>query len=238
MSSKPIRVAIVVEGPTDYIVVRAAVRAMLPDREMEFTVLQPEVSAAFVPVGGETGLGWTGVYNWCRQTANEGGGAISGSALFSFHDLLVIQLDADVAGMTYRSGHINETVEDLPCERPCPEPSDTTNALRSVLLRWIGEAAVPRKTVLCVPSKSTDTWFLAGVCPNLKQVQRADWECRPNPDSQLGQLPKKTRFGKTGPDYQRRENTFTANWSQVRSRLPEAMRFETEFLAVVATIPP
>src|SRR3989339_58249 len=100
--SEPLRVALVVEGPTDCVVLSAAITSLLPDREVAFQVLQPEFSAAFGAVGGETGLGWAGVYRWCRQASREGGGRVSGSSLFQFHNLLIVQVDADVAGETYR----------------------------------------------------------------------------------------------------------------------------------------
>ena len=70
--SDPLRVAFVVEGPTDLIVLSAVIESLLPDVEIVPQYLQPEASAAFEAPGGATGLGWSGVYRWCRQTANEG----------------------------------------------------------------------------------------------------------------------------------------------------------------------
>ena len=56
--SEPLRVAAVVEGPTDSIVLSAAIESLLPGKEFEFQILQPELSAAFEAQGGELGLGW------------------------------------------------------------------------------------------------------------------------------------------------------------------------------------
>lgn len=101
--SDPIRVALAVEGPTDHIVLRAAIRSLLSGREVVFSHLQPLVSAAFQPVPGALAGRWGGVYLWCRQAAAEGGGQVSQSAVFLSCDILVVQVDADVAGMTYAS---------------------------------------------------------------------------------------------------------------------------------------
>jgi len=119
--SEPLRVAAAVEGPTDAIVFQAILRALLPDdAELVFQRLQPEGSAAF----GKTGAGWAGVYRWSRQSAGEGGGSVSGSSVLSHHDLLIVHVDADVAGNTYANGGIHDApLDDLPCEEPCPPPA-------------------------------------------------------------------------------------------------------------------
>lgn len=66
--SEPLRIAMVVEGPTDFIVLDAVISSLLPDREIELQSLQPEFSAAFQVQPGPTGLGWPGVYRWCRRS--------------------------------------------------------------------------------------------------------------------------------------------------------------------------
>jgi hypothetical protein len=113
--SRPLRIGLVVEGTTDGIVLRAAIKSLLPETELEFTTIQPDFSVAL----GGTGEGWSGVYRWCRQAASEGGGSVSGSIALLNHDALVIQIDADVAEETYQRGHIHdETAADLPCVEP------------------------------------------------------------------------------------------------------------------------
>ena len=194
--SDPLRVAAIVEGPTDSIVLAAAIESLLPGEEFEFQTLQPELSAAFEAPGGEMGLGWSGVYRWCRQAADEGGGCVSQASVFAFHDLLVVQMDADVAGMTYKSGRIEDESDDLPCEKPCPPASDTTDALRLVILRWMGETEVPDQLVLCTPSKSMEAWVMAALFPNNKVLARRGWECHADPAAQLGQQPTRQRIEK------------------------------------------
>ncbi|MGH9759403.1 MAG: hypothetical protein ACREAC_01035, partial [Blastocatellia bacterium] len=128
--SEPVRVALVVEGPTDSVVIEAAIARVLGGRPFVPVLLQPEGSLAF----GQHGGGWGGVYRWCRQTAERNGGRLAGDVVFDSYDILVIHLDADVAAERYSDANVQVIFHDLPCERPCPPPESTTNALRRVLL--------------------------------------------------------------------------------------------------------
>ena len=229
--SEPLRVAAAVEGPTDVIVFRAILGALLPDTDFVFQTLQPEGSAAFgsAPSSG-TGVGWVGVYRWSRQSACEGGGSVSGSSALSNHDVLIVHVDADVAGKKYADGNIRDApCEDLPCERPCPPPCETTDALRAVVLNWLGEHERPSRIVLCTPSKSIEAWVLAAVWPEGNVVRRDDWECRPSPEGQLAALPMHRRFRKRQDDYRRKQGDMERAWPEVSARLTEAARFEAEF---------
>ena len=233
--SDALRIAAVVEGPTDRIVLQAIVRALLPATDFEFQTLQPEGSLAFQPlqVAG-TGVGWVGVYRWSRQSAQEGGGSVSGSFALLNHDVLIVHVDADVANKTYGSGNIQDAPQDdLPCEEPCPPVSATTNALRAVILNWLGEGECPPQIILCTPSKNIETWVLAAVCPIHGLVPSEDWECRHNPEGQLATLPLMHRFQKSQNDYESKQDEITDTWPTVSARLEEAKRFEEEFLAAV-----
>ena len=226
--SEPLRIAAAVEGPTDAIVLRAILKAFLPDTDFVFQTLQPEGSVAF----GSTGAGWVGIYRWSRQSAREGGGSVSGSSALSNHDVLIVHVDADVAGKTYASGNVRDApCEDLPCEAPCPPPDETTNALRAVVLNWLGEHERPSRVVLCTPSKSIEAWVLAAVWPEGNVVRRDDWECRPDPERQLAALPKRRRFEKRPDDYEHKQSEIEEAWPTVSARLTEAARFEAEFLS-------
>ncbi len=118
--SEPLRIAAAVEGPTDAIVLQAILRALLPDTDFKFRMLQPEGSDAFDSAqSSSTGVGWVGVYRWSRQLLREGGGSVSGSSALSFHDVLIVHVDADVAGRKYTDGSIRDApCADLPCENP------------------------------------------------------------------------------------------------------------------------
>src|SRR5205085_10570829 len=92
--SDPLRIALVAEGPTDGVVIEAALRSMLSERPFVLTQIFPEGSISF----GQLGTGWAGVYRWCHQSAKRGNGRLQGDALvFQNYDLLILHLDADVA---------------------------------------------------------------------------------------------------------------------------------------------
>lgn len=228
--SEPLRVAAAVEGPTDAIVLQAILDRLLGDAEFELQILQPEGSVSFgAPRGG-----WGGVYRWCRQSVDEGGGSVSGSRVLSNHDLLIVHIDADVAGKTYASAGIRDTPrQDLPCNRPCPPPSATTNALRTVILAWLGESHCPSQVVLCTPSMNMDAWVVASVWPHNPVVIRGNWECHSDPISQLRTLPQGHRFGKHVSDYRAKQKEMSSGWPNVAATLTEAKRFETEFRATL-----
>src|SRR6266496_2182734 len=101
--SDPLRIALVAEGPTDGVVIEAALRAVLDERTFVLKQIFPEGSTSF----GELGSGWIGVYRWCHQSARRGNGALSRDKLvLQNFDLLILHLDADVAGFKYEDGTI------------------------------------------------------------------------------------------------------------------------------------
>ena len=233
--SEPLRVAVATEGPTDAIVLQAILKALLRNGEFVFQTVQPEGSAAFDSASFDrTGAGWAGVYRWIRQAVLEGDGSVSDSSVLSNHDVLIVQVDADVAGETYANGNIrNAPNDDLPCERPCPPPDSTTNALRDVILGWLGEHECPPGIVLCTPSRNIEAWVVAAVWPDNEVLRRGHWECHPRPDRQLAALPKQRRFMKRPHDYRRRQGEIEKAWPKVSAGLTEAARFEKELLGAM-----
>src|SRR5438876_12194878 len=116
--SEPARIGFVVEGPTDFVILESVVSQLLGAREYEPVAIRPLLSDAFAAVSGG---GWTEVYFWCRQTAAQAGGTVRNDPLFDTFDVLVIQLDADVAEKKYSDDQwITDAPGDLPCVRPCP----------------------------------------------------------------------------------------------------------------------
>ena len=233
--SDPLRVALVVEGPTDHIVIDAAMHAMLGRRRFILTQLQPEGSLAFGPLGG----GWGGVYRWCVQQAREGSGRLSMNRMLDRFDILIIHVDADVADDTYAAANITPRPVDLPlpCAQPCPPAAGTTNPLRAVILSWCGEAAPLERILLCVPSKSMEAWVVASLFPNDTAVisRTIPFECHPAPESRLGQQPKNVRFTKRQADYRAHSPRIRTEWQRIAGPggLEEAGRFRLEFLATV-----
>lgn len=228
-----LRVALVCEGPTDTIVINAAVTSLLGGRNFVLNQLQPEESIAF----GPTGTGWVGVYNWCQQAAEQGGGSVSGNPLFDTYDVLLIHLDADVAEMTYASGNIVTTATDLPCSMPCPPPSASTNNLRTAIISWLGERVTPPSTVFCTPSKSTEAWVLAALFPLDATVRSSRLECHHEPANLLSAKPARSRLVRPGKKirqrYQDKAGNVVGAWATVRKICTEAERFSTEFLVTI-----
>ncbi len=235
--SEPLRVAFVVEGTTDFILLKAIVSRLLRGRDFISQTLQPEISEAFQALPSEYGLGWPGVCKWCLSTAEEGRGRVSNSPLFLNHDLLIVQLDADVASKTYASAHDMEDPfpndPTLPCEEPCPPPSATTDRLRKLALRWMGERTLPPHSIICIPSKELETWVLVGLFPNDSVVKRGNnIECRDHPEVILQGKPKPRRLvshGRKVPEkYNEIAAEFALNWDRIAGKCSEAGRFNTE----------
>lgn len=240
--SSPVRIALVTEGITDYVVLKAAIESMLDGRSFILNSLQPEGSVAFAGAGnaGPLGGGWKGVYKWCLQSARRTGGSLSGDPLFIGHDLLVLHVDADVAGedpANHPRYPIPDLAGQLPCERPCPPPSATTGPLRAVMLSWLGETGAPPQTVLCTPSKSTEAWVMAACFPTDREMKRRGWECLSHPESRLGQQSKSQRFSKRQADYEKRQSELQARWPAIVAKLSEAARFQDDFTAAVQSLP-
>lgn len=232
--SESLRIALVAEGITDYVVIEAAIESMLNGKSFIPTYLQPEGSVAFTG-GGNAGIlggGWKGVYKWCLQACERGGGQLSDDPLFINYDLLILHLDADVAGEA-PDNSTPDLVGLLPCEKPCPPACATTDALQSVMLSWIGETQIPPKTVFCTPSKSTEAWIMAIFFPNDKEMIKKGWECHPKPENRLRQQPKNSRFSKNFADYDQRKSAIQTGWATAVNSLSEARRFQDDFFAVL-----
>lgn len=239
--SEPLSIAFVVEGKTDLIILKTVIGSLLEGRDFVHQVLQPEMSEAFKFEPDED-VGWPGVCRWCLQSAEQAGGKLSDNPLFSVHDLLIVQLDADVAEVRYSDGHVRDPFSSptLPCVRTCPPPSATTDCLRAVVLRWMGEETTPPQLVFCTPSKALETWILVGLFPKDRVAKRVDVECRRNPANTLQGKPVERRLVRSGKKnvdkYEELAPEFTANWNTVKSRCSEAARFEDDFLHALSQL--
>ncbi len=110
--SDTLRVALIAEGITDFVFLNSAVQSMLGDRSFDLKLLQPEESVAFTGMGaaGPLGGGWKGVRKWCMQAAERAGGALREDPLFVSYDILILHLDADVAG----NDPANDPIDPIP----------------------------------------------------------------------------------------------------------------------------
>ena len=236
--SSVVRVAAVAEGRTDRSVLNAAIAALVGARSYELRLLQPEDAAATAPFGALRPFGWAGVYRWCREVV-ERSGRLANDVTLQTYDIVILHLDADVAGCNYAEANIHDAPSptDLPCAEPCPPCSTTTNALRLVLLNWAGESTTPPKTVLCTPAQETEAWVLAALYPSDPIVEGGNLECTASPSNLLGAKPLSERLvrgrHKQLDRYIAREPDITRAWPTVRQICSEAERVSVDFIAVI-----
>ncbi len=230
-----LRIALVAEGPTDEIIIESALKAILPS-PFKISLLQPERTRSVL------GTGWGGVLKWCREFQARGAESLEDDPTMEFFDLIIIHIDADVAGKSYADygQEIAQAAQQggwglLPCSLPCPPPDATVDNMKTVLLSWLGIDKIGNKTVLCIPSKSSEAWLAAAVFPDNRDLSR-ELECAPNIGDRLAQLPKKLRFKKTIRNYQAHTSTVKAEWSRVRRLCSQAEIFSHSVDAVAAEI--
>ena len=221
------RIALVAEGLTDFIVIEAALKAILPEPFI-LTLLQPEATRP------DLGGGWGGVLKWCREFQSRGAATLESDPTLARFDLFIIHLDADVAGKSYADLAVTARADwgHLPCQRECPPPDNTVEALRAVLCSWLGNVQPTHTTVLCMPAQSTEAWLAAGVYPE-NATLLADVECTATMESRLGSLPKRTRIKKSGREYRTHVRTLVGNWASVREICSQADVFHCSVLNAI-----
>ncbi|MFM2057826.1 MAG: hypothetical protein RLY71_2211 [Pseudomonadota bacterium] len=231
------RIALVAEGPTDRIVIEAALKAILK-RPFVLNVLQPE------PTNPRTINGWGGVFKWCQQFRQRGAASIEADGTLSDFDLVIVHLDADVADKSYADlgaavAQGTAHLQPLPCARPCPSPGDTVAALEAVLLDWLGltPPVDGTRSLFCIPSKASESWLAAAVLPT-GDALLTSLECRADLETRLAVLPRAQRIRKGQRDYQTHASQITSRWSDVTARCQQAASFTLQVSAVARTFPP
>jgi len=156
-------------------------------------------------------------------------------------DLVIIHLDADVAGKQYADcgpavAQAAAALQGLPCEQACPPPLNTVAALEVVLLSRLGIAAVGPMSLLCIPSKASDAWLAAGKLPAGHALLNG-LECHPNLEVALSQLPICQRIRKAVREYRSHAETITQNWQTVRDHCTQACAFEQRMQPIAQAFP-
>ncbi len=227
-----LHIALVAEGDTDYIIIEAALKAILP-KPFVLTLLQPENTQP--ALGG----GWCGVLKWCRQFHESGFAALENDPTLALFDLFIIHLDADVAYMAYAdcgpaTAQAASVLPALPCFRPCPPVIDTTEQLTTLLLGWLGLQQPGAKTVFCIPSLSSESWLAAALLPDGHDLL-TNLECRLNLADSLSQLPKKQRIRKSTCEYRPKALAITQQWHKVCDLCSQAKAFDYAALSLLLT---
>lgn len=230
-----LRIALVAEGPTDYEVIQAALKAVLPE-PFVMIQLQPEATQ------GMMGTGWCGVLKWCQAAHQRHSGSLDTDPTLIGFDLLIIHLDVDVASKQYADcGTLVADIaqennwRDLPCAQQCPPISNTVDLLVKTIESWLGSSTAGDRTLFCLPAQSSGTWLAAAVLPSAHPLL-VDSECNLSLESRLGQLPLKERIKKTTREYRLHAPRITEQWEQVKQVCTQAERFEQLVLAAVESV--
>jgi hypothetical protein len=252
-------IAVVAEGQADQVVIKAALRAMIPG-DPRILPLQPERTGQLEAEPGNATpngrqQGWCGVLEWCRQYRRGEGGNLEDHPLLtaSRPDLLILHLDADVAEATYTPYCRKEIAAEsaalgaLPCVDPCPPPcppvQPPADALEIVLRSWLSPTAIGPRTVICIPSKAIDSWVAAALPDDSGIKIQSDIECDPDMPARLDRLPKELRVRlrrngkrthKQSTEYRKHAPRIAAEWSRICERCSQARRFREDLLSAIA----
>jgi hypothetical protein len=229
-------IGMVVEGPTDALVLEAGLSAFL---QASFTsvTMQPQTPP------GKSGAGWSGVFWWCRQLVSQGYATLSESPTVQQLDLIIIQVDADVAGMTYESANIDDPpYDDLPCEYPCPPASKTVRALYNVVVSWMRPTQLGAKAVICIPSKCIEAWVAAALYGSNDPDLVENLECSFAVETYLQAKPARERLIRRQGDRLRKvtrkfrgaQQTISTRWKDVKNSCPQAAQFQHAVEAALA----
>lgn len=219
------RIALVAEGPTDFEVINAALKAILPN-PFTLSLLQPEATRP--AMGG----GWGGVLKWCGAAGERHVGRLDADPTLEGFDLLVIHLDVDVSQGQYADCgpqvHAQATANGwavLPCHLPCPPVAGSCTQLAAVLSSWLLPAQVGTKTVLCLTAQSSGTWLAAATLPAAHPLL-VGAECNVAVESGLARLPLAQRVRKVVREYRAHAAQVTVNWADVKACCSQAVAFE------------
>lgn len=219
------RIALVAEGPADYEVINAALKAIVPTR-FTLTLLQPE------PTQPTMGQGWSGVLRWCANAGLRHSTTLDTDPTLAGFDLLLLHLDVDVSQAQYADCGLQVPAlatangwAALPCHLPCPPVADSCSRLETVLSSWLKPAQIGAKTVLCLPAQSSGTWLAAATLP-ANHPLLVGAECNIVLESRLAQLPLAQRIRKVVREYRAHAGHVTANWAVVKALCSQAVAFE------------
>lgn len=238
------KIALVAEGPTDKIVIEAALSCILP-HPFVLTLLQPDSANSINGGFSKTGTGWVGVYRWCRQMATMSEkNLLENNPLLFNYDLIIIHLDGDVAETSYAAGNIKDNPrDDLPCiSWPPSSSANISCALSKVLLGWLEQNNSGDKTILCFPSYCTETWVAATLYgQQFVAIGGVDIELFKNvydfllskPKSEKILLKKNGRVKKRVALFRSRQDELIKNWHQCVELCSQARLFKKNLTNVL-----
>ncbi len=150
-----------------------------------------------LPARVVAGLGFA---DGAGKLPNRADGKLRANPLFGFHDLLVLQLDGDVAKIHMRREYTRSVSRAYITLRTAfaPPASATVNRFREVVLRWMGRKNNAAKNsflhTIQIPSKM----LLVGLFPEDSMANRPDIDVVANPAAVLQGKPKNVGFVRSG----------------------------------------
>ncbi len=209
------RVLLAVEGPTDIVVLRAILRTVLQDFELD--VAQPESTLGGSHYGPDGG-GWKGVRAWCKGVGQAGGLSAPGF----LGALIIAHLDADVSDDPEITCRQPKSIGSRPYE-------PTTDSLRSLVAQWLGGAH--QKLVICIPHLQTETWLLP-----IFRTAVTNPEDHSNPLQEFASGTPKlcdANYKKQRKRYEDVSELITQGWALAVAACPEAFYFDAELRAAL-----
>jgi hypothetical protein len=213
-----LRIGLVAEGRSDWLVLEEFIRAAYPDRELEFERLRPDFTLV-----SRSPHGWKGVRAWCRENGPQLELLMRGVVGRPLH-LLILHVDCSMA---HNEG----------ADLPCPPARNTADALRAIVARsWLARFPLPGFLVLATPSRSSDTWVVAALEP--PYVSRVLLECDDRVENEFvgrGLLPRKQgEVKKQAIRYVPLCRQMASQIDRVCQSCSEAERFRAEIATAIA----
>jgi hypothetical protein len=215
-----LRIGLVAEGKSDWIVLEELIQAAHPGIDIEFERLRPDFTLV-----SRSPFGWKGVRAWCLENGPQLEILMRGVVGRPLH-LLILHVDCSMAH--------NEQAD-----RPCPPALDTADALRTVITQtWLARSSLPGFLVLATPSRSSDTWVVAALDP--PYVGRVLLECDERAEEELvgrGLLRKKQgEVKKHEARYRPLCRQMASQIDRVCQSCSEAQRFRIEVATAISDV--
>lgn len=241
-----LKIGFIQEGVTDLLVLECLIKKLLSPRTIISSYIQEPFSRALQTKNTNTVGGWSGVYKCITENKKCGNGKFRGSPLLKQFDLLIIQIDVDVASKTYESARLTKEKHhvDLPsqenhctlknqrkdqCIGNCTVHSHAADSLRNVVLSWMNEDDVPPMVVFCTPSRNTEAWVYTALFPDDPLVVSGKIECIERLDTDMRIKPLESRIRKNRKDYSRKVcPAIENNLNHVLKICSEAKRFSQD----------
>ncbi|MCD6588466.1 MAG: hypothetical protein J7K88_07940 [Candidatus Fermentibacteraceae bacterium] len=226
-----LRIGIVCEGPTDFIVIQAALNAVI-SKDFTATLLQPEDT----PKSKKLGTGWCGVFKWCRDNLFSENYQVI--VLRKTFHAVIIHLDADVAEKRFSDCGLDSP--GLPCVSPCPPSGDTVKKLKNLLKSWMPGNPLDNRTVICIPSVCTEAWVVTALYGKLNPDILTEIECNETVENYLAGKPARERLiipstlKKRTERYRASAVKISNNWDMVTEHCSEAKKFEDDIRILLA----